>query len=169
MSRRKLIALISLGCFFKLMQWIFIGIVLGTALWHFGNIPPDNAEWRANRFRYDDDGQDGQNGQWWHGEYLLWHDEQSFDLMYRSSEIYDWVAATERIGWVTNLPAINLGRSDRNYLGSAHVHHIEGFSPEEWIYVIYEEIHNMSILSRHHRIYRATNIDGTLEKFGGRE
>jgi len=129
----------------------------------------DNAGWRGNRYEYREAWFRNvaeiyhweETELWLDGEFLLWHGEESFQLVYsaRRWDVPSIVATGERIGLAGGFPMINPHRADINYLRMGHVYEIQGLNSDEWIYVIYEELHNWTLMTRHHRIYMSTALE----------
>jgi len=136
MSNKKKIAF---GCLLGFTGIIFISIALTLSML-FG--------WRANVYEYS--GAVEGYSRWHTGEYLLWHNGESFTMVYSLAEhpldaLGDdrgWVADfnRERIGRIRNLPVINPYRPDINRLRSAYIYEIEGLDAREWIYVLFNEL-----------------------------
>ena len=147
------------GCLLGCLGIILIPIVFMTLLMHSG--------WRANVYEYS--GAVEGFSRWHEGVYLLWHNGESFEMVYSFiehprdalGEERGWVADfnKERIGRIRNLPVINSYRPDVNRLGRAYIYEIEGLNSGEWMYVLYEERHNWVTFNWHHRIYRSTNLE----------
>jgi len=135
-----------------------------TLLTQFGII----GGWRANVYTYRENWlrNHEESALWRDGAFLLWHNGESFEVVYSSNEMLwrdvneesDWVDSfnRERIGRVSNLPTINPHRPDVNHLIWGRVYEIEGLNPEEWIYVVYEELHPVVW---EHRILKSTNLE----------
>ena len=150
---------IALGCGGGCLTIILIPIILLSiyaVISSFG--------WRANVYTYDslwhEDGSWRWNeGNWWRwveGDVLLLHGEKSFELVYRRRTFNDSIG--ERIGRIRPLPVVTEENPDNHYLRRGFVYAIEGLNPNEWIYVIYEEVHNLGHWGYHHRIYKSTDL-----------
>ena len=159
---------IILICVSATIGAILIGIVLKTTLLtQFGFL----GGWRSNVYRYQENWlfTHEESHLWREGAFLLWHNGESFEVVYSltehprwtPSEERDWVDNfnRERIGWVSNLPEINPHRPDVNHLRWGRVYEIEGLNPEEWIYVAYEEWHAGIPVVLYHRIFKSTNLE----------
>ena len=175
MKKKKTVILgCSLGCLSATIMLIIISVlifVLTMPLFMQFDIVIGWGGWRSNVYRYRENWlrTNEESDLWREGAYLLWHNGESFEMVYSliehprytPAEIRGWVdnVSRERIGRVRNLPEINPFRPDVNFIHNGRVYEIEGLNSREWIYVLYEETHNWVIFNWHHRIYKSTNLE----------
>ena len=129
---------------------------------------------RSNLYIYDSQWLDGDSWRWNRGEFLLWHGDESFELIYCSTRerwslldeqvsrnnLYERISGIniERIGRVNPLPVLNEERPFDNFIRSAVVYEIEGLDSNEWIYVIYVQVWRANPSTYRHRIYKSTDL-----------